>query len=287
MSPKISIITASYNYGNYIKEAIESVIAQTYSDWEMIIVDDGSKDNSLDVINEYVKKDDRIKVFTHPEGKNCGLVKTLQLGLQQAQGEYIVFLEADDYITADYLEKKIGIFEKNDSIGLVYNNIHFVGCEKYFCKKSLRDINNYWKKHNYAHNLSDIFHIKQFILTFSCVMVRKDVLLSCDFNSPRDAHIDYWLWSQISAKTNFYYLQDKLTFWRRHDVSYIRNEEIDINKMQDYYKQVYGLMLPIKNPYYKILFWYKIFKQNCKLKKNIFVQNHGRKNKCPKVAVFH
>ena len=62
---KISIITASYNYENFIKETIESVIAQTIQDWEMVIVDDGSTDNSINIIKEYCQKDSRIKLFTN------------------------------------------------------------------------------------------------------------------------------------------------------------------------------------------------------------------------------
>ena len=103
----ISIITASYNYENYIKETIESILAQTYSDWEMIIVDDGSKDNSINVIKSYCDRDSRIKLFTHDENKNKGLAATLQLGLKEAKGDWIIFLESDDYIAPNYIAKKI------------------------------------------------------------------------------------------------------------------------------------------------------------------------------------
>jgi glycosyltransferase involved in cell wall biosynthesis len=68
--PKISVITVSYNYENYIKETIESVINQTFQDWEMIIVDDGSKNNSVEVIKSYCEKDNRIKFFQHEHGVN-------------------------------------------------------------------------------------------------------------------------------------------------------------------------------------------------------------------------
>lgn len=77
----ISIITASYNYEKYIKDTIESVLSQTYSDWEMIIVDDGSKDKSRDIIKEYCEKDSRIKLYTHEKNVNKGLAETIQLVL--------------------------------------------------------------------------------------------------------------------------------------------------------------------------------------------------------------
>lgn len=92
----ISIITASYNYENYIKETIESVLNQTYTNWELIIVDDGSKDNSVEVIKSYCEKDSRIKLFQHEGGVNKGLAETIKLGISKAQGEWIAFLESDD-----------------------------------------------------------------------------------------------------------------------------------------------------------------------------------------------
>ncbi|MBQ4646380.1 MAG: glycosyltransferase family 2 protein [Candidatus Gastranaerophilales bacterium] len=100
-----SIITASYNYEDYIKETIESVINQTYSNWEMIIIDDGSKDNSVEVIQEYCKKDSRIKLLTHENHKNKGLIETIKLGIKNANNDWIVFLESDDTLASNYLEK--------------------------------------------------------------------------------------------------------------------------------------------------------------------------------------
>ena len=67
---KVSIITASYNYQDYVKETIESVMAQTYPHWEMVIVDDGSKDNSVEVIKSYCSKDERIKLYQHEVAHN-------------------------------------------------------------------------------------------------------------------------------------------------------------------------------------------------------------------------
>ena len=78
---KISIIMASYNYADIIGEAIESVINQTYTDWELIIVDDGSKDDSVEVIKKYLT-DTRIKLFVNEE--NLGLAKTVQKGVEIA-----------------------------------------------------------------------------------------------------------------------------------------------------------------------------------------------------------
>ena len=104
--PRVSIVTASYNYENYIKETIESVVSQTFKDWEMIIVDDGSIDNSVEVIKSYCTDDNRIKLFTHPDNQNKGLIETIKLGISKATSDWIIFLESDDTIASNYIEKK-------------------------------------------------------------------------------------------------------------------------------------------------------------------------------------
>ena len=94
---KISVVTASYNYQDYIKEAVQSVLDQTYKDWELIIVDDCSTDNSVEVIKSF--KDERIKLFINE--KNLGLKETVKRGIENATGEWVVFLESDDILTPE------------------------------------------------------------------------------------------------------------------------------------------------------------------------------------------
>ena len=81
----ISIITTSYNYSKYIRDTIESVLNQTYTDFEYIIFDDGSTDNSLEIIESYAKKDNRIKLYTHPNNENRGLIATNIAAIQKCK----------------------------------------------------------------------------------------------------------------------------------------------------------------------------------------------------------
>ena len=101
---KISIVMASYNYAPIIGEAIESVINQTYKDWELIIVDDGSTDNSVEVIKKYLS-DNRIKLYINE--KNLGLAKTVRKGIQYSTSDWIAFLESDDKFFPNALEEKV------------------------------------------------------------------------------------------------------------------------------------------------------------------------------------
>ena len=106
---KVSIITPSYNSALYIKNTIASVQAQTLRDWEMIIVDDGSIDNSADIIRDIAINDSRIKLI---QKENGGSASARKVGLSLAQGEYIQFLDADDQIEKDKLRRQIALMQK-------------------------------------------------------------------------------------------------------------------------------------------------------------------------------
>ena len=121
--PKISIIMPVYNGAKYLEKSLESVSRQTFKDLEVICVDDGSTDNSLEVLDELKAKYDFIKVISQ---ENQGSGKARNTGLQNAGGEYIAFLDADDiYVDANALNEMYGIAEKNDA-DVVSANIAFI-----------------------------------------------------------------------------------------------------------------------------------------------------------------
>lgn len=107
----VSIITPNYNCGRFVAETIESVLAQTYTNWEMIIVDDCSTDDSLQTINKYAERDDRIKVLVNE--KNSGAAISRNLALSMAKGKWIAFLDSDDLWLPEKLEKQVAFMEKN------------------------------------------------------------------------------------------------------------------------------------------------------------------------------
>lgn len=114
---KISVIMPVYNGEKYLKDSIESVIEQTYNEWELIIVDDGSTDSSYDICKNYAEKDKRIKLI-HQENK--GVSSARETGIKTATGEYLSFIDCDDMYTKDRLEKVIKIFEEDEECELVY-----------------------------------------------------------------------------------------------------------------------------------------------------------------------
>lgn len=115
---KISVIVPIYNSEKTLKKCIESIIGQTYSNIEIILVNDGSQDTSLDIMKEYKEKDSRIIMISQP---NKGLSCARNTGIKNATGDYITFIDSDDYIEKDMLEDTINIFKKHDC-DVVRNN---------------------------------------------------------------------------------------------------------------------------------------------------------------------
>lgn len=111
--PQVSIITPCYNASRYISQTIDSVLTQTFTDWEMIIVDDGSKDDSSDIVEKYVKKDSRIRLIQQPNG---GSANARNHGIREATGRYIALLDADDLWLPQFLEKQIEFMKEKNAI---------------------------------------------------------------------------------------------------------------------------------------------------------------------------
>lgn len=111
-SPLVSIITPNYNCEEFINNTIESVLGQTYKNWELLIIDDCSKDKSIDKVQEFIKKDSRIKLIKMK--MNSGAALCRNKGIEFAKGKYIAFLDSDDIWLSKKLEKQIDFMEKNN-----------------------------------------------------------------------------------------------------------------------------------------------------------------------------
>lgn len=110
----VSVITPLYNAERFVGQTIESVLAQTYPHWEMIVVNDGSKDHGADVVRRYAAQDSRIRLLEQPNG---GCASARNHGLREAQGRYYCFLDADDYWDPTFLEEQLAFMqEKNAAI---------------------------------------------------------------------------------------------------------------------------------------------------------------------------
>jgi glycosyltransferase involved in cell wall biosynthesis len=122
----VSVVIPCYNYGQYLPEAVGSALSQEGAEVEVIVVDDRSTDNSLDVARALARADGRVKVVAHET--NAGPVRTFNDGLDAASGEFLVRLDADDLLTPGALIRALAVMQRFPSVGLVYGHaVHFLG----------------------------------------------------------------------------------------------------------------------------------------------------------------
>ncbi|GAA0746447.1 glycosyltransferase family 2 protein [Clostridium oceanicum] len=179
----ISIIMPAYNCEKYIEDAINSVILQTYNSWELIVIDDGSKDNTVNIIKELCNKDYRIRFYKNE--KNLGVSETRNKGISLANGQWIAFLDSDDMWEVSKLEKQMIILNK-------------MGAEFVFTGSSfINESGNYYngifevpKKVNYKklriHN----------VISCSSVLLKKRFFKNIKMEKD-DMHEDYAVWLRI------------------------------------------------------------------------------------------
>lgn len=121
-TPKVTVYITAYNYGKYIDKAVNSVLNQTYRDWELIIIDDGSTDNTKEILEKYAGRE-RIKIIFQD---NRGLTYTNNVALKESKGKYIIRLDADDYLDENALLVMANVLDNNDELGLVYPDYYEV-----------------------------------------------------------------------------------------------------------------------------------------------------------------
>lgn len=244
---KFSILTTSYNYEKYIEETIQSVLSQTYADFEYIIIDDCSNDNSVEIIKKYMEKDNRIKLYTHD--KNQGLISTFAEGIKKCSGNYIIFVESDDKIEPNYIEEKIKAIKKYPDAAVIFNQVNPVGDEKRVeaCKKHLEKTRCLIESDKFDYY--ELF-LNNIIPTFSCVMIKKDIILSIPLEFPVQKCFDWYLWNYIIQNYQVVFLDKVLTTFRLH------NDSMSVKKDS---KPVYKSLLSLSKRKYKNEFIYKMF----------------------------
>ena len=123
--PKVSVIIPNYNLGQYLPQTLRSVEAQTFEDWECLIVDNGSTDGSMGIINDFCASDLRFIPVAFKE--NMGVAAARNRGLELAEGEYILFLDADDLIGPDYMASAVKALDADPSLDIVYARAELFG----------------------------------------------------------------------------------------------------------------------------------------------------------------
>jgi glycosyltransferase involved in cell wall biosynthesis len=208
-SPKVSILIPTYNYSHHIDEAIQSALHQTYTNFEIVIVDDSSTDNTDEVVEKYLS-DNRIRYYKNPV--NLGLVQNFNKCLGYAKGEYIKFLLADDKFEPTLLEKFVPILDQYPNVSLVTSNRDTFGTKnkkrimpltglqegKKVIFESLRDKNGNW------------------IGEPTTVMFRRSDLRIGNFNPAYYCLVDWDMWLRLLSVGDCFIVPETLSYFRVH-----------------------------------------------------------------------
>ncbi len=136
----VSIILCTYNRAALLPKAIRSVLEQTQQEWELVIIDDGSNDNTYNIVMQFLQTDSRIMYFYQ---SNRGLANARNKGLAIATGEFICFVDSDDELTSDHLKKRMQFMEQHPSVDFIHGGMKLIGPKE---KQYVADITNPGKK---------------------------------------------------------------------------------------------------------------------------------------------
>jgi len=193
-SSLVSIIMAVYNGELYLKECIDSIIGQSYDNWELIVINDGSKDGTSKILETYKKGDDRIRVFNLD--KNSGLVYCLNFAIRESKGLYLARMDADDVMYPERLSLQTQFMDDNLEVGVLGSNVDLIDLSGTRFGQ--------WTFPNSDKGLKDLL-INKCPFMHPSVMIRKDTLMNIPgpYSEEYPACEDYDLWIKLHKVTKF------------------------------------------------------------------------------------
>lgn len=234
--PLVSIIITTYNNEEYIKSSIESCLLQTYPNIEIIVIDDGSTDNTYKILKDYIENK-KIKYYYQ---SNMERIVARNNGLKYAKGQYINFLDADDLLEKNKIEKQVFFLENNPSYEAVY-------CQTSYFNDNGEEIYNYLPKYKFNKYFNLALNIGNFIVIHSVLFKKNDI-----FFDKHSLHLEDWdFWLQFIAKGyKIGYIDEILVKTRVHKNN--NSQKIFMENVRKYIHKKYYLQFK-KNPKFKCL----------------------------------
>ena len=228
----ISVIMPLYNNEKYVIEAIQSVINQTYKEWELLIINDASTDNSKNVVQKFLhqKKDNRIIFIDLKENKGVSFARNL--GIKKSKGEYISFLDSDDFWDITFLKTLYTLLKKTNtsfacsSFSFFYNKNHKKPCIS--SKKLFNNLDSLFIQKKHRYELNYLYHI-------SGIIVKKILLTKYNIKFPEDQTLfeDLLFLSKILCITTLSYCKNNLVYYRQHQNSVTHKEYLSSDYLQE------------------------------------------------------
>ncbi len=271
-TPLVSVIMPAYNVSGYIQEAINSVIAQTFSNWELIIIDDGSTDSTAKIIAENGTREQRIKCFFLQNVKQS---KARNVAISKARGKYIAILDSDDITFPERFTKQVAFLEANPEVALCGSWFRIMGSDGII-------------KVPENHDVIKLELLKRNCIAHSSVMMRKEVLDTLPFvyDESKLPVEDYELYVRLALKGKLHNLQEVLLDYRQHtnQVSFKRAEEQKQRVIEIKFEILNLLKIKWDAEEYEVL--EKIFKSNTiipfreiqtfkQIQKKLFIANNN------------
>ncbi len=206
--PKVSVLMSVYNGEKYLRQSVESILGQSFGDFEFLIVNDASKDGSRDILEEYRKRDKRIRIIDNL--KNMGLTRSLNIGLREVKGDFIARQDADDVSLPWRLEKQLRVIEANRETVLVSGGIEFID-----------ENGRVW--HRPGLRATHPLVIRWFLMFFnyigghSQVMFRKNAIVRLGGYPENFKYSqDYYLWVKLARMGNIHIIPEVILQYRTH-----------------------------------------------------------------------
>lgn len=238
---KVSIIIPSYNHAVFLKDRLDTILNQTFKNWEAIIIDDQSSDNSVQVIKDFLKinPDFRVKYFIVNDKNSGSGYNSWKKGIELAETEYIWIAETDDYSDTNFLKELVEILDQNENVTLAFCGSNYVENDKiiYDSTNRTKDLNVEMNKYKVID--SNIFFNRMpfntYITNGSSVVFRKPKeKMNIELFNNRQLS-DLFLWSHLIQKNEFAFLNKNLNFFRRHENS--TTTKMSISSMKIIYEE--------------------------------------------------
>jgi len=203
-NPKVTVLMSVFNGEKYLREAIDSILNQTFKDFEFIIINDASTDKTLRILNDY--NDPRIIIYNNK--KNIGLTKSLNIGLRMAKGKYIARQDADDISTHDRLEKEVHFLEKHKNHAVVGTSAKIIDKDNVIIQLLDRPAKD--------EQIRKVLEIRNCINHGSAMIRRTHLNEVGQYDENMLRSQDYDLWLRLSKKYRLANLSEYLYLWRKH-----------------------------------------------------------------------